>query len=231
MRLQRFFIEGKIENNKELVVRDRELIHQLKDVFRFQVGAELILLDNSGYEFHCQILQFGMGDVKLAVLRRKEVSPTLPHELYLFFALIKKDRAEWVLEKGTELGVTHFVPILSDRSEKKNLNFERAEKIITEAAEQSGKATLPTLHAIETIEEAFNNFSLFFLALHPKGESFKQTDFSHAQKVGIFVGPEGGWSDSEIAFFKRNKIPVLSLGSQILRAETAAIAVSALLLL
>lgn len=137
---------------------------------------------------------------------------------------------EWVLEKGTELGVSVFVPLVSDRSEKKNLNVERAEKILIESSEQSGRTVVPKLRDVVTFDEAIvEDFPCF--AFHPKGDVFTIEHTQNYSPLGIFIGPEGGWSDREIFLFKQNNVRVYSLGEQTLRAETAAVAISSLILL
>lgn len=230
MRLHRFFVAGEIPDKGELVIHDEALFHQLKNVFRFTVGGQVILLDNTGYEYHALVSSFEHGDITFSIVSRKESMHIPPREVYLFCSLIKKDKFEWILEKGTELGVTKFVPIISDRSEKKDLNIERGEKILREAAEQSGRATIPELLSPISFEEALKQeFPLF--AFDPKGDTFTIEHAHNYSPLGIFVGPEGGWTDREIFLFKQNDVRVYSLGPLVLRAETAAVAISALILL
>ena len=125
---------------------------------------------------------------------------------------------------------SHFHPIISERSEKKSVNFERAGKIIKEASEQSGRGSLPRIEQLANLEDALNN-DFVSIAFHPTSDKFNKDDFGKEKAFGIFIGPEGGWSDRELKMFKEKEIKILSLGPQILRAETAAIAISSLLLL
>lgn len=230
MRLHRFFLSQEIGDSRELVIQDPGLFHQLKNVFRFTVGGQVILLDNTGYEYHALVSSFEHGAVTFSIVSKEESVHVPPREVYLFCSLIKKDNFEWILEKGTELGVTEFVPIISDRSEKKSLNMERAEKILREASEQSGRATIPRLSSPIPFEQAITQeFPLF--AFDPKGDVFTIEHTHNFSPLGVFVGPEGGWTDREIFLFKQNDVKVHTLGSLVLRAETAAIAISALILL
>jgi 16S rRNA (uracil1498-N3)-methyltransferase len=161
----------------------------------------------------------------------REAVFTPAREVYLFSSLIKKDKYEWVLEKCTELGVTHFVPVLSARTEKKDFNQERGKKIIKEAAEQSGKSKLPNLSEPRPLDKALEEFSgIANVALHLGGETFKTID-PQSYDIGIWIGPEGGWSDAEIELFRQHSVPIATLGPQILRSETAAVAVSSILLM
>lgn len=232
MRLHRFFVDKKLEAGKEIEIADKALAKQLKSVFRLRAGDEIMLLDDTGFEYHTHIMLLTGEMVRVRVTEEKE-SPYLPaRNVYLFSSLIKKDHYEWVLEKCTELGVSHFIPVVSERTEKKDINPERAEKIIKEAAEQSEKGKLPLLHDVMTLHEAVQTFpGLTFVAFHLEGETFSRELHAKDHDLGIFIGPEGGWSEKELVFFKENNIPLVTLGKQVLRAETAAVAIATLLLL
>ncbi len=228
MRLHRFFVSDPLEGKDSIVIRNRELHHQLKDVFRFQVGARVILLDNSGYEFEATITSFELNNLQFDIASSQKSKNIPQKEITLFASLIKKDNFEWIVEKGTEIGVSHFVPVLSERSEKKALNMERANKIIQEASEQSGRGILPKLFDPVSFEQALTvDVPLF--AFHLDGRKLTEHDLA-LEKLGILIGPEGGWSEREVALMKEKKIPILSLGDRVLRAETAAIVIPALFL-
>ncbi len=237
MRLHNFFIEQKIGEAKILRLENADLLHQLKNVFRLEKGDEVILLDNSGFQYRCRIelLSKKEGVFEVVEVTENKVKPM--RGVCLCVSMIKKDNFEWILEKGTELGVSYFIPIISERSVKINFNHERGEKIIKEAAEQSGHGKLPGLYKMISLEMALedvkkNNF--FAVAFHV-GEEFagKKFDskFAHKDMTTVFIGPEGGWTENEIALFKKYGVEIYSLGSQTLRAETAAIAISTLLLI
>lgn len=230
MRLHRFFVKSPIGTRGSVEVDDSDLAHQLKNVFRFTAGGQVILFDNSGLEYRAMVVAFKNGRTSFSIISSREGQSDPRREVYLFASIIKKDKFEWVLEKGTELGVTVFVPIISDRSEKKSLNMERMHKIIQESTEQSGRSILPTVQDPVVLENALSqDFPCF--AFDPGGDTFT---IEHAQSyspLGIFVGPEGGWTDREVFLFKQNDMRVYSLGPQVLRAETASFAVSALILL
>jgi 16S rRNA (uracil1498-N3)-methyltransferase len=162
-------------------------------------------------------------------------------------ALIKKDNFEWVLEKCTELGVSRFVPIMAERSEKKNIDIERAKRIIKEACEQCGRGDLPELLEIKNLDEILSEENL--ITFDGDGEKLQSRKFSEVlgfpdvaydatsgqtirklPALSLLIGPEGGWSDRELAKFKEKNMPIYSLGNLTLRAETAAIVAAALLL-
>jgi 16S rRNA (uracil1498-N3)-methyltransferase len=234
MRLHRFFIQEQLTNVHEFATTDRDLIHQLKDVFRLTAGEKIILLDNSGYEFYCSLTLVSKDRVTMHIDEVKENNKPRnmkPYEVVLYQAIIKKDLFEWILEKATEIGVNRFVPILASRSEKKDINTERAEKIIREASEQSGRGLLPTLSPISILADVLKEPDIFFVAFHLEGEKYNSEMVTDKKRVGVLIGPEGGWTPEELDLMRKHKVAIVSLGSQTLRAETAAIAVSSLLLL
>jgi 16S rRNA (uracil1498-N3)-methyltransferase len=237
MRLHRFYIKEAVGDQTEVSIPDHNLIHQLKNVFRFNVGTQVVLFDNSGFEYLAMITFLQYHQVTFQILEAKNKRKKSDKQIFLFASLIKKDNFEWIIEKATELGIAGIMPVISERSEKKSLNMERGTKILTEASEQSGRVTLPILQNPQNLEDVIrgvieeNDMNLF--VIHPEGKLFKGLDFgnSKSKAIGVFVGPEGGWSDRELKMFKDAKIPIYNIGSQILRAETAAIAVTSLLML
>ncbi len=123
--------------------------------------------------------------------------------LWLCLGLIKKDNFELVVEKATELGVSHIIPVLCDRSEKKNLNIKRLQKIAIEASEQSGRASLPSLEGIKTLTELFGSGILpeQKIFLDRDGWKLKIESYKDEKNLAVFVGPEGGWSPAEVEAF------------------------------
>jgi 16S rRNA (uracil1498-N3)-methyltransferase len=231
MKLQRFFVDNELKEENEVIITDVDFVHQIFHVFRKKVGDEIVLLDNSGFEYLAEITSLNKKEVNVRVINKKQVENILKNEVILFAALIKKDKFEWVLEKCTELGVSKFVPIISERSEKKGLNIERARKIIKEASEQSERGFMPEICEPIDLEEALKGLNCEAVVLHLNGGLFNTEKLKSIEKVGLFIGPEGGWGEKDIAIFEKNNVPLVTLGAQVLRAETASMAVSSKLLL
>lgn len=253
MRLHRFYVSKPLGDAPRYTLQDARLIHQWRDVFRMKVGPtsprlrgardSVILFDGSGEDFECEIISLAKNEAEMKIIEKKKgIMPE--KEIWLFFSLIKKDNVEMVLQKCTEIGVSHFVPVISERSEKKGFNTERAEKILIEASEQCGRSNLPKLHEINSLSDAIKNYKdeLDFIAFDSTGISYQlsakpaRTAESNVQsggsyKLGILVGPEGGFTENELILFKENNIPVYSLCKLTLRAETAAIVASAMSIL
>jgi RsmE family RNA methyltransferase len=150
--------------------------------------------------------------------------------LCLLVSILKGDHFELVVQKATELGVDHIVPLLCDRTIKKNINMDRCKKIIIEAVEQSGRVTLPEIHSPVSLSRALENFDGNLIVCMQGGEKLtkKMLGKTNGKPLGFIVGPEGGWSDKEIALFQKNKLKSISINENVLRAETAAISVIAL---
>lgn len=220
MRLHRFFVEEKIPTGGEFSVTSETLLNQWRNVLRMSDGDQAILFDGSGTESLCEFVSLTKKNALLKVLETKK--GLVPERVVtLYMALIKKDNFELVLEKATELGVTHIIPVQMDRSEKKGVNYERAHKIVREASEQSGRATVPTLGEIIDVEKIPDGVVVF----EPRGEISAREYFNtnNSSPIAVCIGPEGGFTDSELSSFHERGIPVVSTGSQILRAETAAV--------
>ncbi len=233
MRLHRFYVTTPIEK-ETFDISDKNLVHQWRNVFRYNVGSQVVLFDGSGTDFLCIITSLRNMGATLSVVEKKENTQSFRRNVFLCLSLIKKDNFELAVQKAVELGVNHIIPILSERSEKKSLNVERLQKIILESSEQSGRSTPPTLYETTTLEKLFALGTLpqDKIALDPTGTPFHQYVVGNSfPSIATFLGPEGGWSDKELEFFASYNTPILSLGSQILRAETAAISTSSLLLL
>ena len=232
MRLHRFFIEQKIEPSVRVVIKDGKLLHQWKHVLRLGTGDKVVLFDGFGTDSRCELASLSK-DEAVCLVRESVLSAPAPKlQFFLFASLIRKERFEWLLEKATELGVMQIRPVIADRSAVKKFNLERAKDIVKEAAEQSGRGTLPALYEPMELRNVFKEYQFFeSIAFDPHGEPFQKAKWENAAKLGAFIGPEGGWSARELELFREHKTTVCSLGTPTLRAETAAVAVTALLLL
>lgn len=233
MRIHRFYWPQPIGQKRKVTIENETLVHQWRSVLRFQVGHEVVLFDNTGLEYKAHILSMTNRKVEVEIYssRRGETVPRLP--LFLFLSLAKRDSFEWTLEKVTEIGVSGIIPVISERSEKKTINLERSREILKEASEQSGRTILPEIYEPLSLEKAVENLAGLSCAFDPGGESFStgvSEKFKAGERVSVFIGPEGGFSKKEIDLFKEKKIPVYSLGKNILRTETAAVAITANLL-
>jgi len=233
MRLHRFYIDTPIKENT-FDVSDRDLVHQWKSVFRYNVGSQVILFDGTGSDYLVMITSLRNLGATVEVVEKMANTKKIKMNLWLCVGIIKKDNFELVVQKATELGVSHIIPLLCERTEKKNLNMERLQKIVVEASEQSGRGDVPMIHEIVKIKDLLDKDVLPNSAIVLNFNAKSIGEYLSNKKItdlAVFVGPEGGWTEGEIEEFNKHNIESVSLGSQVLRAETASIAVSSLLLL
>jgi len=225
MRLHRFYIEQKVGEQTEITLSDSNLIHQLSKVFRLKPGNEIVIFDGSGFEYVSQIIFLTKKELGLKIISTSS-RPEENKKVILYLALIKKGNFELAVEKATELGVTEIHPIISERSEKKGINLERLQKIVKEASEQSGRVILPLIYphlTLETVVSQQKSQNEVPVVFHTNSGPLSSVEERVGVRLGLFVGPEGGWSEKEIELFKKNNFQFCSLGQNILRAETAAI--------
>lgn len=221
MRLHRFFIGSGIELEHDFWLHDKRLINQWYKVLRFQAGQQVVLFDGLTHDRLYKITE--ITDREAHLQHVTDFERKVPgREIHLFFSLLKKDKNDWILQKCTELGVSHFVPLLAERSEKTGFNVERAEKILIEAAEQCGRSDIPSVREPVLVQTALDEFQgkmqLFICEQDAEGAELS------LDQAGVLIGPEGGWSDREKQLFKDNSLPHLNLHDFTLRAETACVA-------
>ncbi|MCX7589665.1 MAG: 16S rRNA (uracil(1498)-N(3))-methyltransferase [Patescibacteria group bacterium] len=225
MRLHRFFYDFDLTKNKVLI-QDKEIIHQIKKVLRLKVGKEIFLFNNKNQEALVKIKNFDNGMILAEILNVYEINREPQKEVNLYVAILKKENFEIVCQKTTEIGVSNIIPIITEHTVKLNLKYERLERIIKEAAEQSGRTKIPNILKIEKFNEVVskvnqNDLNLLF---DPQGQNFKEVlqFISTHNKINVFIGPEGGWSENEIVLAKQNNFKIVSISSLTFRAETAA---------
>ena len=231
-KLQRFIKDIDLLE-KNIRINDPDLLNQIKNVFRLSPGDKIIIADGKGIEGTCEIKALKSGSVEVAVLElvRNMISNNEP---ILYCAILKNENFEFVVQKAVECGIGKIIPIITERTIKLNLNFERLNKIAKEAVEQSGRGDLaeiyPPIRFEEAIKTANAGMNIFF---DITGESIqdvlKKNVGKKPESIAGWVGPEGGWSKEEIELAKSHGFKVASLGKTTLRGETAAIIASYLI--
>ena len=228
--MHRFYLNQQLD--KEIIlIKDRSLVHQIRNVLKIHKGERVAFFSDKpeyvGHDFICELKNIESSNAAAFMFREKIDNQREPSKkLVLYQSLIKKDKFEWVLEKATEIGVLEIVPVISLRAEKKSLNKERCFSILKEAAEQSGRAIIPTLHDVINFDRAIamaetsgaKNYFAF------EGEKENMIRGVGDRAMNLFIGPEGGWSDQEVfAVQRRPNFEIISLGRLTLRSETAAV--------
>lgn len=205
----------------------------LRDVLRLKIGEKVQVFDGTGKEFLCEIESVSKKETVLKI--SEEIAPFAPTsnlDLTLAVALLKGEKFDLVVQKAVELGVTKLVPLNTKRADVKLKDSEkkiwRWRKIALEAAKQCGRADLMKIENLYDFEEFIKTSDgAKILFSERKGESFSAIKSS--KKITAVIGSEGGWEDSEIEFAKLNGFQIITLKGRILRAETAAIAIAAVL--
>lgn len=198
-------------------------------VLRMEVGDELFLTDGKGNMYRCKIVDNNVKRCVVEVVETESEYEKLPYSLTMAVAPTKNiDRFEWFLEKATEVGVTEIFPIECDHSERRQIKLEREEKVITAAVKQSLKAYHPTLHPLTAVREVITrDFDGEKYIAHCNTELTEREYLGKVLKKGgnalILIGPEGDFSPEEINFATQNGFKPITLGTQRLRTETAAV--------
>jgi 16S rRNA (uracil1498-N3)-methyltransferase len=220
-----------------------------RDVLRLQTGEEIFVFDGAGREFHCAVQSFNKNLMGLTVLT--EVAPARPEsplDLTLAIALLKGEKFDLVIQKTTELGVKRIVPLDTERadirlrdSDGSQKRVSRWRRIALEAAKQTGRAYVPEIaEPVRSSDLLSSKIAAGEVSPGTARIMFSERDGTslleatlnfNAQPAGIIamVGPEGGWSDDEIAAAREGGWGIVTLGGRTLRAETAGIAVVTLL--
>jgi len=198
--------------------------HYLLNVMRRNSGDMVRVFNDHDGEWLASIIK---TNKRTAILQCKTILQQQRTPLYrthLFFAPLKKDRLSLLIEKSVELGATDLRPILTNRTENRNLNIDRLEKQIIEAAEQCERMDIPLLHDIALVM-SLSEVSFPIIAAIERDDSIPFMPVrSIFENCGFLTGPEGGWTDEEITFLHQcPSIRPVSLGKNILRAETAAL--------
>ena len=222
----RLFVEQELSAGTPVTI-DGNQAHYLTKVMRVSPGDAVILCDDITGEWTAEVVEAGKRSVGLQPrhhLRPREPVP----DFWLCPALLKKDRFDLVLEKATELGVARIAPVVTRRCVADKLNPERADTIVTEAAEQSARTALPEIAPVVKLDALLRDWPQdrhLFFADEEGGEPAADA-FCYAEgPAALLVGPEGGFDDAERAAIRAHPASVaISLGPRILRGETAAIA-------
>tara|TARA_A100001011_G_scaffold39758_1_gene37533 strand:+ start:46 stop:747 length:702 start_codon:yes stop_codon:yes gene_type:complete len=207
---------------------DKSQSHYISKVMRVAKGQSFSLFNNSG-EWEAQVKEINKGIVSFLILKKIRSVSTLK-EVWLAFTPIKLNYLNFMIQKATELGVTKFIPILTERTIVRNINEKRINKIIIEASEQCNRIDVPSL-------EKLINFNQF-LKLHKNtniifGDLNSNNDkiiIKNKNPICILIGPEGDFSEKErCAILNLKNINSLKINNNILRAETAAISMISIL--
>ncbi|HSE56636.1 MAG TPA: RsmE family RNA methyltransferase [Candidatus Paceibacterota bacterium] len=217
--MNRFYLPTELDSG-ELTITDPRIVHQCKNVLRMEPGSMFSLFNGNSIEWHATIREFGKNTCTVSVEGQLERETESERAVHAGIAILKKENFELVAQKLVEMGIASITPLISHRTIKNNIDRERVQKIMIEAAEQAGRLYVPELTepaSVADFLERQKTVAVFQMNGIPVHEA------KHASEITFMIGPEGGWSTEELELFSEKQLPHYSLGKTVLRAETAAI--------
>ncbi len=234
--MHRFFLDPEAFGRDEVIISD-EAVHHLKTVLRLSVGDEMLLLDGLGSLFHCRLKTLGKHAATALILKHwSEKETALP--IQLIQSVPKGDKMDLILQKGTELGVTAFSPVMSERGvpqlaeDRRLKRHQRWQKIVQEAARQCRRPLLPRLDEVQPLVRVLTDCDAKVRLMLWEDESLPLSSAlpeTPPSSVAILVGPEGGFSEKEANLARQHNFKPVRIGPRILRSETAGFAVASIL--
>ena len=241
--MQRFFVEPyQIEEEAHRIHINGTDVNHIKNVLRMKCGEDVWISDGGDKEYHCQIEELGEDEVLLHILYAQEPEYELPNKLYLFQGLPKADKMELIIQKAVELGVYEIIPVAMKNcvvkldAKKAAAKTARWQGIAESAAKQSKRSLIPKVSEPVSYKEAVAYAMKLDQKLVPYENERGMAATREAveavrpgESIGIFIGPEGGFAPEEIEAVK-GEMKLISLGSRILRTETAGFTTLAILM-
>lgn len=232
--MKKFFINPENKNQDKINITGPDVNH-IKNVLRLNVGKEILLNDRQGHDYKCIIKEINADKVITQIIS-EEVNQTEPLiETVLFQSIIKGEKMDFVIQKCVEVGITKIIPIITERcvikleSENKiNKKIERWQKISESAAKQSKRGIIPKVIGPfsfnQALEWAKTNLTYYCIPYEDE-KNYHLKSYLHAlekiQSIGIFIGPEGGFTKEEVQCAISKGTTPITLGKRILRSETA----------
>jgi 16S rRNA (uracil1498-N3)-methyltransferase len=240
--LDRYFVESPILGDQAVLVGAEA--HHLLHVMRAKPGARVTLFDGTGWEFDAIVARPTRRDVELTIVSRQAINREATTVLTLGVALPKGDRQKWLVEKAVELGVVRLVPLQTDRgvAQPAKNSLERLRRGVIEASKQCGRNRLMAIAQPKTWHEFLldGESQMCRLVAHPSRDLNREPERlilklaarlpAPPQIIAVAVGPEGGFTEEEVEMAVAHDWLVTDLGVRILRVETAAIALAAMLI-
>jgi 16S rRNA (uracil1498-N3)-methyltransferase len=231
----RRFYSSEINADRQQLVLTGDEHHHLRNVLRLDEGEDISVFDGNGREFLCRIDKLDKKEADVTVVREIDPSaPESPVEITLASVAIPGDKYDLIVQKAVELGVVNFYPLTSVRCEMKlkdlRKKLDRWHRIALDASKQCGRARLMTVQEPLDVRDLLlsagdDHLRIFFS--ERGGQTMPVTE--EPQRVTAVIGPKGGWDDSELDAATAAGFHIVTLGGRIMRAETAAISLTAIL--
>ncbi|WP_336278871.1 16S rRNA (uracil(1498)-N(3))-methyltransferase [Bartonella sp. CB175] len=232
-KLKRLFIRQPLFLNKEIRIEGAQASYLVR-VLRMQEGAEILLFNGQDGEWLAKLVTVNKKFVVVQLIHQ-ERSQTIHSNLIYCFSPLKSARLDYMVQKAVEMGVSVLQPVITHHTQVTRINMERMKANVVEASEQCGILSLPECVSAVSLTELLRRWDenriLFFCdEVHELRNPLPLLQKHKVTALGILIGPEGGFSEEERSFLKKHHFVIpISLGSRILRADTAAVAALALL--
>ena len=237
--MHHFFVTPEQVREENIIIEGSDVNH-IKNVLRMKVGEELEISDGNNKKYLCAIESMSSDEVSAVIKKELSVDTELPSKIYLFQGLPKSDKMELIVQKAVELGVYEIIPVATKRAvvklddKKASKKIERWQAIAESGAKQSGRNVIPEVKKVMAFREAVQYAKSLDVLLIPYelAEGMEKTreligGLKPGQDIAIFIGPEGGFEESEIQAALDCGIEPITLGKRILRTETAGFTVLA----
>ena len=240
--MSHFFVTSGQITGDELIILGDDVNH-MKNVLRMRSGETFTAADENGMFYRCEVDTLDKSQVTAKILWKEEGSSELSSKIYLFQGLPKSDKMEMIIQKAVELGAYEIVPVSTKRAivkldaKKEASKLKRWQAIAEGAAKQSGRMIVPQIHEVLSFKEALQMAKELDINVIPyecaKGMDGTREIFGSIKpgmSVGIFIGPEGGFEESEVEEAKTLGVHPVTLGKRILRTETAGLTTLSILM-
>jgi 16S rRNA (uracil1498-N3)-methyltransferase len=242
--MHRFYVTPDQIKDKTVVITGSDVNH-IKNVLRMKLGEEIVICNGQGKDCYCIISKVSEVEITADVREEQDTKAELKARITLFQGMPKKDKMELIIQKAVELGVYEIVPVMTKRvvvkledKKKEEKKLERWQAIAEGAAKQSGRGIIPKVQPVRTYQNAIKDAGNLGLAIIPyenatgiEGTRKIMSSMKDYDTIGVFIGPEGGFEDSEIELAKEKNIIPITLGNRILRTETAGLAALSMMVL
>lgn len=242
--MHRFYVKDVQIQDENITITGPDVNH-IKNVLRLKQGEQIIICDGQGKDCYCIINKVLDTEVIANLQSVQDTASELKTKITLFQGLPKKDKMELIIQKAVELGIYEIIPVMTKRvivkledKKKEEKKLERWQAISESAAKQSGRGVIPQIRPVMSYAEAVKKSKDMGIGMIPY-ENAK--DMEHTRKIinslgqyfsiGIYIGPEGGFEEAEVALAEENGIIPITLGKRILRTETAGFAILSMMVL
>lgn len=231
--MHRFFALPESFRDDRVLLDSAETRH-LRDVLRLAGGANVVVFDGCGNEYNCTVVEIKKNETELLLINKQDPSsPESKLKLTLAAAMLKGEKFDLVVQKAVELGVQRLIPIRTKRTEVRSKDsakrVERWRKIAMESSKQCGRAYLMTVADPLDFELLLSSGDMANVLIFTEHDGNKIPSLTQVEELTAVIGPEGGWDETELAEARSAGAHLVTLGGRILRAETAAIAIAAML--